>query len=75
MVRIADATGIPSDAIMAVMQEDFCEKLGINEYVSATNTKPLSWFRRLIVRLFLVPKFKRMLKEKSSREKSSRPAE
>lgn len=67
MVRIADATGIPSDAIIAVLQEDLCEKLGINEYVSAANTKPSSWFKRLIIRLVLVPKFKRMLAEKSGR--------
>lgn len=66
MVRIADATGIPSDAIIAVLQEDLCEKLGINEYVSAANTQPSSWFKRLIIKLVLIPKFKRMLKEKSS---------
>jgi hypothetical protein len=66
MVRIADGTGIPSDDIMAVMQEEFCEKLGINEYGSASNTKPLSWFRRLVVKLILIPKFKRTLKERSS---------
>jgi len=65
MVRIADATGIPSDEMMVVMQEDLCIKLGINGYVSATNTKPLSWFRRVIIKLVLIPKFKRILKEKA----------
>lgn len=66
MVRIADATGIPSDDIMVVMQEDFCEELGINDYVSATNTKPPSWFRRLVTKVILIPKFKRTVKERNS---------
>lgn len=66
MVRIADTTGIPSDDLMLVLQEDLCEKLGLNEYVSAVNTKALSWFKRLVIRLVAIPKFKKILKEKSS---------
>ena len=66
MVRIADSTGILSDDIMVVMQEDFCEKLGINEYVSAANTKPPSRFRRLFTKVILIPKFKRTVKARNS---------
>jgi hypothetical protein len=66
MVRIADSTGIPSDDIMALLQEDLCEKMGLNEFTSAANTKPLSWFNRLIVKYVLVPKFRKRLKDKSS---------
>ena len=65
MVRIADPTGIPSDDLMMVLQEDLCEKLGLNEYVSAANSKAPSWFKRLVIRLLEVPKFKKILKEKS----------
>ena len=66
MVRIADPTGIPCDDIMMVLQEDLCEKLGLNEYVSAANTKAPTWFERLVIRLVGIPKFKKILKEKSS---------
>jgi hypothetical protein len=65
MVRIADSTGIPADDMMVALQEDFCEELGINEYGSAANTKPLSWFKRLLARLVLIPKFKKILKEQN----------
>ena len=66
MVRIADPIGIPSDDLMMVLQEDLCEKLGLNEYVSAANSKAPSWFKRLVIRLVGIPKFKKILKEKSS---------
>lgn len=66
MVRIADPIGIPCDDIMMVLQEDLCEKLGLNEYVSAANSKAPSWFKRLVIRLVGIPKFKKILKEKSS---------
>jgi hypothetical protein len=66
MVRIADPTGIPSDDIMMVLQEDLCEKLGLNEYVSAANSKAPSWFKRLVIRLLAVPKFRKIIKQKSS---------
>ena len=36
--RIANATGIPLEAEMVKMSEDFREDLGINSYYSASNT-------------------------------------
>jgi hypothetical protein len=66
MVRIADPTGIPADDLMMVLQEDLVEKLGLNEYVSATNSKAPSWFKRLVIRLLAVPKFKKIIKQKNS---------
>lgn len=66
MVRIADATGIPSDDPIAVMQGDLVEQLGIDKYVSAANAKPISWLKQLIVKILVVPRIKQMIKEKSS---------
>jgi hypothetical protein len=42
MVRIADATGIPLESMgdeMDAMAEEMNEQLGINDYVSAANSK------------------------------------
>ncbi len=55
MDRIADATGIPSDAPMVIMAEDIIEQLKLNEFVSAGNTPKLSWLKRQIVKLLAVP--------------------
>ena len=38
MVRIADSTGIPLDAILGVMTEDVREELALGEFGSAANT-------------------------------------
>lgn len=65
MVRIADATGIPSDDPIAVMQGDLVEQLGIDKYVSAANSKPISWIKRLILKILVIPKLKQTIKEKS----------
>lgn len=65
MDRIADATGIPSDTPTAIMQEDLAVKLGANKYISAGNTKPPSWFTRLIMKLIVIPKMQKMIKDKS----------
>ncbi len=65
MVRIADGTGIPSDDILAVMQEDLCEKLGINEYCSAANTKRVPWLKRVLIKLVAIRKFRQVIKEQS----------
>ena len=66
MVRIADSTGIPSDAMMVVLQEDMCEKMGLNKFGSAANTKPVPWFKRLILKFLVIPQFRQKIKEKSS---------
>lgn len=66
MDRIADATGIPSDGPTAIMQEDLVKMLGTDKYVSAGNTKPLSWIKRLLIKLIVIPKLRKMIREKSS---------
>lgn len=65
MVRIADATGIPSDGPMQVMSEDLCEQLGINRYVSAANSAPPSFFQRLLLKLVGIRQFRKMIREAS----------
>ena len=68
MVRIADSTGIPSDDAMLVMSEDLCETLGINDYVSAANSKKLSWFKKLILKVVALPQVKKVIKERTAKE-------
>lgn len=65
MVRIADATGIPTDDPIAIMQEDLAEQLGTNKYVSAANTKRSSWFKRLLLKLVVIPKIRKLIKDQS----------
>lgn len=65
MDRIADATGIPSDAPVAMMQEDLAKLLGTDQYVSAGNTKPMPWFKRTMIKLIAIPQIKKMIREKS----------
>ena len=66
MVRIADATGIPSDGPMQVLSEDLREQLGINEYVSAANSSPAPFFKRLMLKLIGVRMFRKMIREAST---------
>ena len=47
MVRIADGTGIPLDTPVAMVTIDIREALGINEFGSAENTKPIKGIKRL----------------------------
>lgn len=64
--RIADATGIRSDEPIAIMQEDLAQMLGTDKYVTAANTKPLSWVKRLMFKLVVIPQMRKIMKEKSS---------
>lgn len=66
MVRIADATGIPTDGPMQVMSEDLREQLGINRYVSAANTRQPSLFKQLMLKLIGVRMFRKMIREAST---------
>ena len=66
MVRIADATGIPSDGPMQVMSEDLREQLGINQYVSAANSNPPSLFKRLLLKFVGVRQLRKMIREAST---------
>ncbi len=65
MVRIADATGIPSDGAMLVMSEDFCEQLGIDGYVSAVNTAKPSFLKWLFLKFVAARQFRKMIRESS----------
>ncbi len=65
MVRIADATGIPSDAPMLIMSEDLREELGINRYVSAANSEQPSFFQRLLLKFVAIRQFRKMIREAS----------
>ena len=65
MDRIADATGIPADGPTAIMQKDLARLLGTDKYQSASNTKPASWMQRLLYKLIVIPKMRKMIKEKS----------
>ena len=62
MDRIADSTGIPSDAALVVMMEGLNEELGLNEFVSASNTPEMSWLRRLFNKLIVVRGFRAMIR-------------
>lgn len=66
MDRIADATGIPADAPTAIMQEELAQLLGTDQYLSAGNTSPSPWWKRIILKLLVIPKMKKMIREKSA---------
>jgi hypothetical protein len=66
MVRIADGTGIPSDDPIALMQEDLAEQLGTNKFISASNTKPIPWYKRILLKLVVIPQVEKVIKDKSS---------
>lgn len=51
MVRIADGTGIPLDAAVAVATEDARATLGIDDFARASETKPVSSVQRFIGRV------------------------
>ena len=51
MVRIADGTGIPLDAPVAMMTADIRADLGLNDYGSADNTPPVAWPKRILARI------------------------
>jgi len=60
--RIADATGIPSDPAIALMQEDLVKQFGLSAYQSASNTPKMSWLKRLRIKLVDVPRFRAMMR-------------
>lgn len=62
MVRIADATGIPTEAPMLVMSEDLCAQLGIDQFGSAANSKKPSFFQKLILKFIAVRQFRKMVR-------------
>lgn len=66
MDRIADATGIPSDGPIAMMQEDLVTLLGTDKYASAVNTPSIPWWKRIIIKLVMLPKIKKRIKELSN---------
>jgi hypothetical protein len=53
MVRIADGTGIPLDAPLALLTGDLREQLGIDRYASAAHTPPVRGLRRMLGRALL----------------------
>lgn len=66
MDRIADGTGIPSDAPIAVMQEELAKSLGTDQYLSAGNTAAVPWYKRLFINLLVIPQMKKMIRQKSN---------
>ena len=65
MDRIADGTGIPADAPTAIMHEDLAKLLGTDQYHSAGNTQRSPWWKRLLLKLIVIPKMKKLIREKS----------
>ena len=61
MVRIADATGIPSDDAMLVLSEELRENLAINDYTARANSPTIGPFKRLLLKLVAVRMFRRMI--------------
>ena len=66
MVRIADGTGIPLDDPMQVMSEDVRADLGINDFVSASNSRGPGPLKRLFLRGVVLPMMRRMIRRESS---------
>jgi hypothetical protein len=50
MVRIADATGIPLDAPVAMLTQDLRRDLGLGRFGSGANTPPVGRVSRLVAR-------------------------
>lgn len=65
MDRIADGIGIPSDDPMALMQQEFVDQLGLQEFASADNTPKMSWLKRQLVNLFGVRAVRRKIESKN----------
>jgi hypothetical protein len=61
MVRIADGTGIPLDAPVAIATTDVRAALGIDGFIAAANTPPPGPLRRLLTPL-LQPLLNRLLR-------------
>ncbi len=61
MDRIADATGIPLDAPLAMMSEDLREELDLGRFASAANTPALGAAQRTAARA-LQPLIPRLMK-------------
>ena len=59
MVRIADATGIPSDDAMLVMSEDLRGDLAINNYTARANSPTIGPVKRMLLKLVAVRMFHR----------------
>jgi hypothetical protein len=70
MVRVADATGIPLDEPEQVMTEDLREKLGLNEYVAAANTRQMPLIKRLFWKLVGARGYRRAIKRSSGSGKN-----
>jgi hypothetical protein len=51
MVRIADATGIPLDAPVAMLTQDLRQELGLSRFGSGANTPPVGRISRAVARL------------------------
>ena len=66
MVRIADATGIPTDDAMFMTSVDLREQLGINQYISAANSEQPSLFQRLLLKLVGGRLFRKMIRDAST---------
>ena len=65
--RIADATGIPSDPMMAVMQEEFAQQLGLTKYPSASNTPQMSASERSRIERVDIPDFRAHIRRESGK--------
>jgi hypothetical protein len=65
MDRIADGIGIPSDDPMALMQQEFVDQLGLQEFPSARNTPKMSWLKRQLVKLVGVRAVRRKIESKN----------
>jgi hypothetical protein len=65
MDRIADATGIPSDEALMVMSEELREQLKLNDFASASNTPKVPWLKRMFLKLFVIGKFRDMIRSAS----------
>jgi hypothetical protein len=74
MVRIADATGIPLDAPLAVISAGMRAELGIDAFGSAANTPRVSaagrWLGRAVAPLarYLLPALAKLSQRRSGRE-------
>jgi hypothetical protein len=51
MTRIADGTGIPLDAPVKIATESIRADMGIDQYRSAANTRPVAGWQRLLGRV------------------------
>ena len=74
MTRIADATGIPLDAPVAVLTADLRESLGLGRFASAAQSRELGWWGRTsgaALRSVLRSVLKRTAKRRGRRQGAS----